>query len=290
MPRRATANRHFSQLPSPLNIYGCQLNIAWENKAENFKRVRRLISRHKIPPGSHLILPEMFATGFSMNSQVIAESARGETQRFLVELAREKQIFILGGFASREGGAKIFNQAVCIAPSGRPVASYAKLHLFTPAGEAQHYASGAKISLYECGGLKFAVFICYDLRFPEIFRLAAQRGAEVFAVIANWPRKRHAHWLALLRARAIENQAYVIGVNRSGRDPMLEYGGGSIVIDPKGNKVTSLGRREAILSARLDPSAPRCWRSEFPVMKDTRIDFSLKTAETVVESQPKTPR
>jgi omega-amidase len=260
-----------------VNIHGCQFDIAWENKVENFERVRQLVARHKISPGSLLVLPEMFATGFSMNAESIAEPVNGLTQRFLRGLAREKQIYVLGGLACRERGAKIFNEAVCIAPSGRSIARYAKLHTFAPGGEAQHYASGKKMTLFQWNGLTVAVFICYDLRFPEIFRLAAQRGAEAFVVIANWPRKRHAHWLALLRARAIENQAYVVGVNRCGRDPKLDYAGGSIVIDPRGNNIASAGRRESLLSALLDSSAPSRWRGEFSALKDIRTVFRLQS-------------
>lgn len=259
-----------------MNIYGCQLNIAWENKVENFARVRRLMAPLKIPPGSLFILPEMFATGFSMNARSIAEPANGLTHRFLRGLAVEKKIFTLGGLVHSENEGNLSNEAVCIAPSGRSVARYAKLQLFTPGGEDQYYASGKKTTLFRWGNLNVAVFVCYDLRFPEIFRLAAQRGAEAFVVIANWPRKRHAHWLALLQARAIENQAYVIGVNRCGQDPKIDYAGGSIVIDPQGHIIASLGPKESILSATLDPSQPSRWRNEFPAWKDIRTSLNLK--------------
>jgi omega-amidase len=257
-------------------IHSCQLNIAWENKAENFRRVRPLVDAGQVAPGSLLVLPEMFATGFSMNAQGIAEAKDGPTARFLRQLARDKKVHVLGGLVRKGPGRKVFNEAICVAPSGRRIASYAKLQPFTPGGEAGHYAAGHEIAMFRWAGFKVAMFICYDLRFPELFRLAVQQGAEVFIVIANWPAKRHSHWSALLKARAIENQAYVVGVNRCGRDPKFDYAGGSVVIDPCGKILAEAGRRESILSAELDPSAPSRWRREFPALKDIRTTFKLK--------------
>lgn len=258
-----------------MKIYGCQLDIAWENKAENFKRVRVLTDRRKPEPGSLLVLPEMFATGFSMNTGEIAEPDNGPTRQFLAELAVRHKIFVLGGWVRRAGRTKIFNEACCLAPSGRCLASYAKIHLFTPGSESQHYTSGKELTLFRWGGLKVAVFICYDLRFPELFRLATQRGAEAFIVIANWPAKRHSHWLALLQARAIENQAYVIGVNRCGEDPKLDYAGGSLAINPWGETLARAGHLKTIFFADLDASALKQIRSDFQVLRDVRTRFSL---------------
>ena len=247
-----------------MKIYGCQFDIAWENKTENFERVRKLLANRRLSPGSLVILPEMFATGFSMNAKAIAEQSNGPTDIFLRKLAREKGIFVLGGLVRLGSRGRVFNEAVCISPSGRRVARYDKLHLFSPGHESRHYAPGAKIVLFGCGKLQVAVFICYDLRFPEIFRMAAQRGANVLVVIANWPSKRRSHWTALLRARAIENQAYTIGVNRSGNDPQHNYHGGSLIVSPWGETVAEAGRSETLLSAKLDsrrtpkPALPSC--------------------------------
>jgi predicted amidohydrolase len=149
--------------------------------------------------------------------------------------------------------------------------------LFNPGAESDHYSAGDHLTMFRWADLKVAVFICYDLRFPETFRLAGSRGAQVMVVIANWPDKRHSHWLALLRARAIENQVYVVGVNRCGRDPKLGYAGGTLIIDPQGNIVASAGRKESIVSAKLDSAAVSQWRSDFPVLKDIRADIVLRT-------------
>jgi predicted amidohydrolase len=261
-----------------MKIYCCQLDIAWENKVENFKRIRALLNKRRLSPGSLLLLPEMFATGFSMNARAIAEQENGPTDGFLRELARDKGVFVLGGLARSASRGRILNEAVCFAPSGRRVAHYAKLHLFSPGGESRHYAPGAAVTLFHWGKLKVAVSICYDLRFPEIFRMAVQRGANLLVVIANWPGRRHLHWTALLRARAIENQAYAIGVNRCGKDPQHNYDGGSLVVDPWGKAVAEAGRGETLLPARLDLTAMKRVRLDFPVLRDIRTRLVLKTA------------
>jgi omega-amidase len=259
-----------------MKIYCCQFDIVWENKGENFKRVRALLSKRRLSPGSLVVLPEMFATGFTMNADAIAEHSNGPTDGFLRKLARKHGVFVLGGLARSASRGRTLNEAVCIAPSGRRVARYAKLHLFSPGGESRHYTPGATITLFRWGKLRVAVSICYDLRFPEIFRIAVQRGANVLVVIANWPGKRHSHWTALLRARAIENQAYAIGVNRCGNDQQHDYHGGSMVVDPWGRTVAEAGRDETLISAKLDLTAINQMRADFAVLRDIRTRFVLK--------------
>jgi len=258
-----------------MKIYCCQLDIAWERKEENFQRVRAMLGKRNFAPGSLVVLPEMFATGFTMNAAAVAEGENGPTGRFLREVAREKGVYILGGLVRASGG-KMLNEAVCIAPSGRRVARYDKVHLFSPGNESRHYAPGAELALFRWGRVRVGMFICYDLRFPEVFRMAAQRGAEVLLVIANWPGKRHAHWTALLRARAIENQAYCIGVNRCGSDPQTDYHGGSMVINPWGETVCEAGPDEELLSAEVDLAALKRIRKNFPVLRDARTRYVLE--------------
>jgi len=263
-----------------MKIYCCQLDIRWENKSENFQRVRALLEKRRLPLGSLVVLPEMFATGFSMNASAIAEHADGPTDGFLRELARKKGVFILGGLARSAPGGRTLNEAVCIAPSGRRIACYDKLHLFSPGGESRHYTAGATITVFRWGEQKVAIFICYDLRFPEVFRMAAQHGANVLVVIANWPGKRHSHWTALLRARAIENQAYTIGVNRCGSDPHFDYHGGSMIVNPWGETIIEAGRDEALISAELDLTAVNRVRRDFAVLKDIRTRLALKKSSS----------
>ena len=123
-------------------------------------------------------------------------------------------------------------------------------------------------ALFPWGGFTVAPFVCYDLRFPELFRAAARKGADLLVVIAAWPVKRIEHWLTLLRARAIENQAWVVGVNRCGREPHFIYNGRSVVVDPHGAIVADAGEIEKVLAASVDAEAVRAWRAEFPALRD----------------------
>ncbi|GAG32370.1 unnamed protein product [marine sediment metagenome] len=160
-----------------------------------------------------------------------------------------------------------------VGPDGQPVASYDKLQPFTFGGEADHYTAGCETVLFDWQGLRVAPLICYDLRFPELFRAATRRGAQAFVVIANWPTPRVAHWNTLLAARAIENQAYVVGVNRTGSEPKLDYPGESQILDPQGNQLACAGPGEGILRAdiALDPLLQ--YRANFPALPDMRPDF-----------------
>src|SRR5262245_57761785 len=173
----------------------------------------------------------MFATGFSMNTGAIAETYGGSTEQFLAETAREFGIFLMAGAAmlGRDGRAR--NKALVFTPTGELLAFYAKMRPFTPGGELEHYTPGERSTSFRWEDITVSPFVCYDLRFPELFReAAAAQRPELFTVIANWPDKRVHHWLALLQARAIENQAYVVGVNRIGTDPYYHYAGRSLIV------------------------------------------------------------
>ena len=255
----------------------CQFNIAWEDKPANCRRVAGMVRDAKLEPGTLLLLPEMFATGFSMNSSVIAEPADGPTARFLADLAREHRIFVLGGIVTSDpaAGARARNEALAFDPAGAHLARYAKAHLFRFAGEHDHYAAGSVAAAgFDWSGCRVAPAVCYDLRFPELFRHAARGGAALLAVIANWPAAREAHWLALLKARAIENQAYVAAVNRVGTDGNgHRYSGRSQVIDPRGEVVADAGGGETVIRASVDLEALREYRRSFPALADMREGF-----------------
>lgn len=248
-----------------MNIYCGQWDLAWEDKPANFTRLRQLLARRSPPEaGGLLVLPEMFATGFSMNVDAIAEDHPAPTEQYLGDLAREYNIGILGGLARRGSGGQGRNEAVLVSPDGNPVMHYAKRCLFTPGGEDEHYESGEEIVVADFNDVILAPFICYDLRFAEPFRAAARAGAEILVVIANWPAPRLAHWQCLLRARAIENQAFVVGINRCGRDPSHSYPGNSLIINPQGTILLNAGNQEGIFEAILDTREVQAWRNEFP--------------------------
>lgn len=251
-----------------MKVYCYQLDIAWENKAENFKKVRTLLAAEKPERGALVVLPEMFSTGFSMNVEGICEQNSPGAEEFIREVALEFGVVAMGGIVSKGKDGKGLNEALVISPDGKTLARYAKIHPFSLGGELDHYSRGRRIEYFEWNGIKVAPFICYDLRFPEIFRTAVRAGAEMFVVIANWPNKREDHWVTLLEARAIENLACVVGVNRTGKDPNLVYPGRTMIIDPHGKIMVEAGGLEGVISADIDPSAARNWRRDFPALRD----------------------
>jgi omega-amidase len=258
-----------------MDIIGLQWNLAWEAKEANFARVEAMLALARPKPGALVILPEMFATGFSMNVPKIGEGelGEGETAAFASSLARKYSINVLAGIVTRGDQGRGFNEAVVFEPDGREAVRYRKMHPFTFAGEDNFYEAGPRPVIWHGAGLAVAPFICYDLRFPEAFRMATRAGAELFVVIANWPSTRVEHWRVLLRARAIENQAFVVGVNRSGSDPNVDYPWASLVVNPHGEIVAELDGNEGVLRATIDGETVRKNRRDLPFLKDLRGDL-----------------
>jgi len=256
-----------------MKIFCCQLDIRWEDKPANYARARILIEAARPAPGSLVLLPEMFATGFSMNVAQIHERSPSETEVFLSALANDLEIFVVGGLVTLDKSGRGRNEAVVFAPGNELVTRYCKHHPFTLGGESQHYVAGDELVSFKWAGCTVAPFICYDLRFPEIFRTATRRGAEMFAVIADWPAKRDQHWITLLKARAIENQAYVAGANRCGTDPFHVYSGRSIIVDPHGEIIADARDEETVISAEIDVEGLRAWRKNFPALADMRPEY-----------------
>jgi predicted amidohydrolase len=230
--------------------------------------------------GSLVVLPEMFATGFSMNTEAIAEVYGGETESFLAGLARDFGVYVVGGAAMRAKDGRSRNKALCFSPEGKLIAWYAKMRPFAPGGEAQHYTAGEGTTVFQWGDCNVSPFVCYDLRFPELFReAAASHRPELFVVIASWPTKRIHHWTRLLQGRAIENQAYVIGINRIGTDPHYEYSGQSAIVDSDGNLIAEAGNRQTCIQADLDLTNLRKYRSGLPFLQDLESNWVRSEAE-----------
>lgn len=261
-----------------MKVIGIQLDIVWENKPENFSRVDRLIAAASPEPGALVVLPEMFATGFSMDAAKNQESLPSPTAHFLSQLAQKHQVGILAGMVLTDAQGRPRNESVFLSPAGVMECRYAKMQPFSLAGETQHFAAGATVELFKFGGFNIAPFICYDLRFPELFRAAIDHGADLLVVVANWPVVRVGHWRTLLQARAIENQAYVVGVNRTGSDPTLRYTGQSLIIDPLGEILADAGEPEGVMKAQLDPQLSASWRAKFPALTDRRMPSGASTA------------
>lgn len=227
------------------------------------------------PPqaGSLLVLPEMFATGFSMQLAQTIQSTDRPCEAFLRRMAAAYGVTVLGGVVTAGRADLGRNQAVAFAPDGQEQARYTKVHPFSFIGEQTHYEPGDEIVLFNWRGMKVAPLICYDLRFGELFRHAVRAGAQLLIVLANWPAARHHHWRSLLLARAIENQAYVIGANRCGSDPHANYPGASIIIDPLGEVLAEAGAEPMMLEASLDHQKLLALRKTFPALGDLREDL-----------------
>ncbi len=256
-----------------MNIIGVQMDTVWEDKAANHARLAALLAAHPPEPGSLVVLAEMWSTGFSMNVAAITESPVSETEILMASLAAQYQVGILGGVVTTGSDGLGRNEAVLFGTDGQEKARYMKIHPFSYGMETAYYGRGSEIVLFDWEGVRVAPFICYDLRFPEVFRQAVSLGAELFCVLANWPQAREDHWKILLKARAIENQAYVLGINRCGADPNVTYSGHSLLYGPRGEMLADGGSSEGLLTTSLDLSALQAYRREFPALADRHPDY-----------------
>jgi omega-amidase len=250
-----------------------QFDIAWEDKPANYRAAADLVRAADLPPGSLLVLPEMFATGFTLNAVAAEEPPEGPTHQFLASMARNHKIYVAAGVVQKGPDGRPRNELLAISPEGQLLARYAKMHPFAPGGEATHYAAGHEIVQFEWQGLRVTPFICYDLRFPELFRKAAQLGTDLFLNSASWPTARTSHWVTLLQARAIENQAFILGNNRCGSDPKFTYQGRSLIVDYAGHVLADAGEEPGVISAELDVTSMQAYRHKLPFLKDMRTDL-----------------
>ena len=253
-----------------LKVTLIQSELAWEDIDSNLAEFNYRIDA--IEEDTHLIvLPEMFSTGFTMNAAALAQDMNGSAVKWIKEKSTEKNIDIVGSFIADDSG-KFFNRLVWAKPNGE-IFIYDKKHLFRMAGEEKIYSAGNKNITVELNGWKIRPFICYDLRFPAWTRnIANQFDAAIF--IANWPERRSAHWKALLQARAIENQCYIIGVNRVGIDGNgLSYSGDSSIIDPWGTIIFQKSKQACIYTGDLSYDILQQSRESFPVWKDADNDI-----------------
>jgi len=251
-----------------MKVAGIQMDIVWESPEENFDRARMMVSE-AVELGARLVvLPEMFATGFSMKAQRVSGFAEA-TRAFLAGLASEVRAFILAGYAE-PGDPRPANVCSLFDPAGSEALHFRKLHPFTMAGEDVHYRAGDRVETALVEGVRVTPLICYDLRFPEPFRAAAA-GTDLFCVLANWPEARRRHWSLLLQARAVENQAYVVGVNRVGTGDGLVYTGDSALLDPMGDSVSMARPREpGVFAGDVDPAEVARIRERFGFLRDRK--------------------
>lgn len=251
-------------------VLGFQFDLAWQDATRNVKIVEAWLETRQPAPGTLVVLPEMFSSGFSMDTDRIAEPPDGATERALAGFAMRWKVWLVAGLAVRHPFG-CTNEAVVWGPSGEGIVRYRKQRPFAPGGEAAAFVAGHEPVVFTWAGLRVAPFICYDLRFPELFRIATSRWRpELFLVMASWPDRRTEHWVKLLQARAIEAQAYVLGVNRVGKDPEFTYPGRSLVANPMGEVVADAGSAAGAVEADLDLESLRAYRVKLPFLADLR--------------------
>ena len=251
-----------------------QMDMAWEDPQANYPRYAEWIRRAAAAGADLVVLPEMFPTGFSMASDKIAEEPDGPSTTFLVEQATAHGVHVCGSVAQVTPGFERPTNTLVLAGPGGVEARYHKIHPFSYSGEDRHYSGGHEFCTVTIAGVRTTFFVCYDLRFADEFWQLAD-DTDCYLVPANWPRPRRQHWTALLQARAIENQAYVVGLNRVGegrrRDGgALPYAGDSMIVDPLGRVLVHAAEVETTVTAEVDPAVVAEVRDRFPFLPDRR--------------------
>ncbi len=245
-----------------------QTDITWGNPKANCRHIALLM--RKMPGADVYVLPEMFSTGFAMEPEGIAETlveGTCHTLEWMKGMAVELDAAVTGSLAVKDG-EHYYNRFCFVRPDGE-CTFYDKYHLFTLGGEHRHYTAGTERVVTEFRGVRFLLQICYDLRFPVFSRNNTAEPYDAILFVANWPTPRVGAWLALLKARAIENQCYVCAVNRVGTDPATKYQGGTLIIDPYGNEIAQhpMGE-EGGVSAKISLESLVAFRKKFPVLED----------------------
>ncbi len=246
-----------------------QTSLVWENKAANLSMLATKAAAVK--GAAIIVLPEMFNTGFSMQPDLFAEDMKGETVQWMMALAQQKKAIITGSIIIRdEQGFK--NRMLWVQPDGT-IHHYDKRHLFGYAGEQDHYTGGDRRVVVQVNGWRILLQVCYDLRFPVWARQQPQDDGkpeyDVIIYTANWPERRSMAWKTLLQARAIENQAYVVGVNRVGEDGNeIYHSGDSSVFDPVGSMIYQVAHREDVHTVYLQAAELQDMRTKLPFLKD----------------------
>ncbi len=247
-----------------MRIAIAQMNLAWCDEASNLAKVAELAE--KASEADLLVLPEMFTTGFCMEADKWAVTMDGATIERLKSLSAQYDLAIYGSLMVEEEG-HYYNRGLFICPDGT-IYQYDKHHLFTPGTEAESYTAGERKVVVPYKGWNFCLQICYDLRFP-VFVRNVENEYDVILYVANWAESRISSWERLLPARAVENMAYVCGVNRVGSDIYGLQGGSSVLLDPLGNRLIDCGKEECLLiSDDLDKARLDRMRVKFPVYKD----------------------
>jgi omega-amidase len=241
----------------------------WEEPEKSLVKAELFIRRAAASGADLICFPEQFATGWDPSSRNNIEEPEGTVVSALRKYAKESGIGILGSFRERSE-PKPKNTVVAIGKDGTIQSVYSKIHLFSPARENEAFTPGNELGIFTLGKMSCGIAICYDLRFPELFRLYAQKGVQAVFVPAAWPAGRIRHWELFISARAAENQMYIVGVNTTGKTPVDTYPGASMTADPHGTIVSRANDAEQLIFVDLDPAMVDSVRSFFPVGNDRR--------------------
>ena len=252
-----------------MNIGLVQYSPKWENPIGTIEQIEKLIEVSDLRETSLLVFPEMSLTGFTMNSKKFAEEMDGISFQYFMQLTRKLKKHIFAGIIEKDE-SNIYNSLIHFDDKGIIRIIYRKIHPFSFANEDKNYKAGIETITTKINGITFGLSICYDLRFPELYRQYGKNKVDVITNIANWPSARIDHWNILLQARAIENQCYMIGVNRIGTDSHLEYTGNSSAINPMG-KILVRDKSEKILSVEVTKDEVEKVRTEFPFLNDIKL-------------------
>ncbi|MGM0478523.1 MAG: amidohydrolase [Bacteroidota bacterium] len=255
-----------------LKVTLIQAKQEWEDKEVNLDHFTKMLNEIENPTDL-IILPEMFQTSFTMNAKAMGETMEGSSLTWLKQKSREKEAAIMASLIIEADG-NYYNRMVFVTPDLQ-VQYYDKRKLFTLAKEDEHYSSGTENTIVEYKGWKILLQVCYDLRFPEVARNKVKDGEfdyDAIVYVANWPEKRSLHWKVLLQARAVENQCYVVGVNRVGEDANnLSYSGDSCIISPLGEIEQYHAYDEIIMSDMLEVDILQETRTKLPFLQDQEV-------------------
>lgn len=255
-----------------INAAAIQFTVQQGNLDANLTYVREALGRVADQGAQLVVLPEMWSTGFAYKTLNELAQHTEATMAELQELSARYKLVIVGSQPEPADDNRVFNTAH-VFDNGRLAAAYRKLHLFSLLGEDKAFKGGDRWCLAETSLGKIGVIICYDLRFPELSRRLALEGARVICVPAQWPKPRQEHWRTLLRARAIENQLYVVSANACGLVGKLDFFGMSMVIDPKGEVLADAGEQQREIVAPLSWETMDAWRAQIPCFNDRRPEL-----------------
>ena len=256
-----------------------QMNIMWEDKEKNYSCLEEQLKLVRQQQIELFLLPEMSFTGFSMNTNATKEDDY-KTVKIIIDYAKKYNVAIGFGWV-KDCGEKSENHYSIVDKNGDMISDYAKIHPFSFSGEDRKFRGGNKIASFELNGIKFSNFICYDLRFPEIFRMVS-KTADAILLPANWPKARREHWRCLLRARAIENQVYIIAINCVGKINGISYSGDSCIINPNGDILAEISDKEGILEHNLINDVQE-FRDAFPIQKDRKENWYYEEYKNIIK-------